>query len=270
MGLTKYGLGCLDDLKTYRPDAFYGKGIGIADQSNYDLLKFGRFDLHQKTSQSCVLYSAAQRLWIDMQVHGGRSPILASPMAWYWSTRRKTSGGGPVMDLGCRPGDFMDVLKEVGWAPWKAWEGVDAQGRENVETWSLALVNKQPDLDIFQKMADRKWVRDIRIGSEGNARVLDMQVLIAREKKAIGAGLVIDETYETWKASDGPWRRTRPAVGRHMVTPVAFEAGLFYCIGSYGAGNAEGNVVQVAADVFALHETEPLCYLDIDWSKVPT
>ena len=268
--MDKFGRGCILDPKSYKPDGFCGKGIGVSDASNYDLLRYARFDLNQKSAQGCVTYSAAQRLWIDMQVHGGRSPILASPMAWYWSTRRKTSGGGPVMDLGCRPGDFMDVLKEVGWAKWKDWEGVDNDGKEKVETWDLDLVNKQPDLHIFQKMYDEKWVRDIRIGSQGNARVLDMQVLIAREKKAIGAGLVIDETYATWNASKGPWRRTRPAIGRHMVTPVAFEAGLFYCIGSYGVGNAEGNVVQVAADVFALPETEPLCYLDIDWAKVPT
>ena len=97
----QFGLGCLIDRKSYKPDAFYGKGIGIAATSSYDLMKYGRFDLDQRSSQSCVWYSMAQRLWCDMQVHGGRAPILLSPMAGYWATRRKTAGGGPIFDLGC-------------------------------------------------------------------------------------------------------------------------------------------------------------------------
>jgi len=264
----KFGLGCLIDGKSYKPDGLYGKGIGISETSNYDLLQYGRFDLNQRSSQSCVLYSAAQRLWVDMQVHGGRKPVLASPSAWYWATRRKRAAGGPVFDLGCRPGDAMDVFKELGWVPWAQVEGLDDKGKERVETWDLSWVNRGPDLDAYQAMVDRKWIQDIRVSSYGNDRILDVKVLIAKEKKLVGAGLVIDETFATWKASQGPWRRTRPAIGQHMVSLAAFEPGAIFAIGSYGNGNAEGNVVALAEDVVANDETEPLCYLNIDWSKV--
>lgn len=258
------GTGLLPDPADYRPDSVYyslGVPYGTMDlpEQSSGVVQWGRFDLDQTYTHSCVWFAYTQMLWILSGVLGMQRRILMSPFAGYWASRKRAVAGGDIVDVGCDPAHASMVLKEVGFAPWASWPSAPEDAGK---------VDSEPPLDVFLASRDRTWLSDMRLSPFSNL-ALEIRKALHLLQKPVGIGLTVDAGYISWKHSDGPWERTGPALGRHMVTAAAYTREGVITVGSYGLEHGDSNKMLVSWSAVLSSESGPFVIPKVDFSKVP-
>ena len=213
----------------------------------------------QGPTQACVGWAIAQLIHVRACVMGLR-PICTSPMAIYLQARAKRYGWNAVTDSGCNPHDALASLREVGIVPYSAWPHCPDR------------INITPPPDAYRKGADKKWLAYSWVLSSGTRRVLDVARLIA-EGRPVGIALRIDDLLESWVPSKPPWKRTKPAIGGHMMAIVGFHRGndgryVFNVANSWGPNHDNGLLLLDQAAIESNEATYAVT-VDIDCGRLP-
>jgi hypothetical protein len=166
--------------------------------------------------------------------------VWISVLAGYWLTRRRTAAGGVVLDLGCRPTDAAEVVREPGVIPAEAWPFVSSK------------VNAEPDFGALIIAPDRAWFSLRRIVTGGEARNRDIRLALSApgtSARFILHGQALDMEAQRWTPDRGPYSRDgRPIVGRHIeLCPSYGPDGLDH-VSSWGMADRRDTWGQVASD----------------------
>lgn len=210
--------------------------------------------LDQKGTSSCVLFSAAQAIWIAQGVLGITDRFLLSPLAGYHDARRLKHGR-------------EWVLEDVGCAPRYAWEGLRQLGPVAYDDWpfSEAHVNTEIPWEARRRAIDRDWLSYYRIESDGDARIRELRATLDADHP-VSLGLAVDQAMLDW---DGPWpwTRTGPVIGRHMVTVVGYGPDWFEIVNSWGPGWGINGYGLIHVDAVRSVETSDLTVPVIDLQR---
>lgn len=210
--------------------------------------------LDQETTESCVLFAAAQSLWIVQGSLGVTTRFLLSPLAGYHDARRLRGGRDcTLVDLGCSPRFAWEALRTLGPVSWEDWPFVAAN------------VNAEVPWNARRNAIDRDWLAYFRIEEEGDARCHAIKRAI-NQGYAPSIGLTVDQGLVDWAGPD-PWRRTGPVIGRHMVTVTGYDPSGVHIVNSWGYGWGIAGHGLLSWDTIRSEETTDLTVPQIDLAR---
>ena len=202
------------------------------------LSSFVRRGGSQWSTETCVWWAIAGALWGTLGLHG-LPPLWISVLAGYWLTRRRTARGGAIADLGCRPTDAAEVVREAGVVPVDAWP------------FTVANVDAEPDFGALIAAPDHEWFALRRVVAEGDARNRNIRRALSApgcEARFVLHGQALDAEAQRWTPERGPYARNgRPVVGRHMELCASYGPDGLDHVSSWGMADRRDAWEQVAS-----------------------
>lgn len=178
----------------------------------------------QLATQSCTGWAAAGVLHVLCRLLG--IDLWPSPSGIYYVGRKRTAGGGPIIDIGARLTDVCAGVQEAGVIPEALWP------------FRESTIDDEPPWDALDSGLDWRRFRLRRIVSVGEQRCRDVRLSLAARKPLV-RGMAVDERYLRWSRADGPWTRTGQIVGRHAEAVLTYDREGLAGISSWGDGPTE-------------------------------
>ena len=199
-------------------------GVSRSDgpASFMDMSPLARRGGDQQWTQSCVGWGIAGAIHVLCKHRG--LDFFPSPLGVYYPARKRTARGGGIVDVGCRPDDACQVVRELGLIPEARWP------------FDASKVDDEPPWDALDSALDWTQFRMRRIASAGEQRCQDVRRTLAAWTPIV-RGTVVDERYLQWKLEDGPWSRTGAAEGRHMELVIGYQPEGPVAVSSWGDGD---------------------------------
>ncbi len=189
---------------------------------------------NQFNTQSCTIWGAAEVMWVNQGAFGVPMDLRVFPsiLSGYYRARARKWGYDAIFDVG-------SGLHHA----WEAWRhgGII---REQDYPFDPSLVNAEPPPHLFRKAADEDWLNYRWMLDPPGSRERRIKQTIDHDR-ALTVAVEVDESFEQWQLSHGPWRRKYKAKGSHLMALWGYEAAGGWCKNSHGTKFGEGGLILV-------------------------
>lgn len=209
--------------------------------------------LDQGQSSSCVGCGMATQVLLRTAYLG--RPVRPSEKGIYDVARLVDRPGGPVFDLGCRPGAAMLGMHEHGLAArarWPLTSPSDEEARAMAPDGTAASwIDALPPFDVFSAGADAQVTGHFRADTGDIVGMLKRALAIGQFP---GYAQYVRPDYqdvrgdEIYEVSGPPNRDSDPS---HYQTLCGYDQASAHVVSSWGRGHGDGGIVRVSWSVIA-------------------